>query len=193
MAIIGKHVILRDERQDTDDEDLFRWLNLEEWLYYDSPCMYFEPVSRGEFARRRRRRPEKPAAGTRSWEIDTIEGKHIGSTRYYRLNEQEGHAYLGISLPEASNWGKGYGTEALRLLIGYLLSEMALKELRAATWTGNRRMVRCAEKCGFKEVGRTPHREKLSIRGESLERVEFSITRLEWLALNMKTTPDKPQ
>jgi len=182
MRIDGKQIVLRDEKRGTDDRDLYRWLNLKEWLYYDSPCRSFEPISREEFEARRRRRPEEPVPGTYTWEIDTIAGRHIGSIRYYQLDEQVGQAYLGISLPEENTWDNGYGTEALQLLIDHLFSETALREFRAGTWTGNGRMMRCAEKCGLKEVARTPHRERLSIRGQPVERVEFSITRSEWLA-----------
>jgi RimJ/RimL family protein N-acetyltransferase len=78
-------------------------------------------------------------------------------------------------------WGEGYGTEAARLLIEHLLGEMGLEEVRAATWTGNKRMVRCAEKCGFREIGRTPYPVEYSVRGEPLERIEFSISRQERL------------
>ena len=77
---------------------------------------------------------------------------------------------------------KGYGTEAVSLLVDYLFREMGLEEVKTATWTGNKRMVRCAKKCGFKEVSRGPHRAKFSVRGEPLERVEFDIRRAEWLA-----------
>jgi RimJ/RimL family protein N-acetyltransferase len=60
---------------------------------------------------------------------------------------------------------------------------MGLEEVRAATWTGNKRMMRCAEKCGFKEVARAPYDTEHSVRGEPLERIEFSISREEWLVL----------
>jgi RimJ/RimL family protein N-acetyltransferase len=59
---------------------------------------------------------------------------------------------------------------------------MELEEVRTATWTGSKRMIRCAEKSGFKEIERMPHRAEYSVRGEPLERIEFSISRAEWLA-----------
>lgn len=139
-------------------------------------------ISREEFEKRLEKRRRKPSTTSHRWEINTTEGRHIGWVDYYRLDVQAGHAYIGICLPEKDTWGKGYGTEALSLLINYLLREMGLKEVKTATWTGNKRMVRCARKCGFKEITRRPHRAKFSIRGEPLERIEFSITRSEWLA-----------
>lgn len=185
MKILGTHIVLRDERRGTDDEDLFRWLNLEEWNYYDEPDKPFKGISREEFEKRleeRRRRPGKPSPDSHNWQIDTVEGQHIGWVNYYHLDEQAKRACVGICLPEEEMWGKGYGTEAVRLLVEHLLGEMELGEVRTATWTGNKRMMRCAEKSGFKEIGRMPHRAEYSVRGEPLERIEFSISRGEWLA-----------
>jgi RimJ/RimL family protein N-acetyltransferase len=181
VKIRGTRIVLRDERRDADGEDLFRWLNLEEWSYYDEPDKPFESISRKEFEERRRR-PGKPAPHSHNWQIDTIEGRHIGWVNYYHLDEQAKHAYVGICLPEEEMWGKGYGTEAVSLLVDHLFGEMGLKEVRTATWTGNERMMRCAAKSGFKEIGRMPHRAEYSVRGEPLKRIEFSISRAEWSA-----------
>ena len=59
---------------------------------------------------------------------------------------------------------------------------MELEEVRTATWTGNVRMKRVAVKCGFREIGRSRYDTEFSVRGEPLERIEYSITRGEWLA-----------
>jgi len=179
MRMTGTRVVLRDERRDSDDEDLFRWLNLEEWNYYDEPDQPFTGMSREEFNKQleeQRRRPRNPSADRHTWQIDTAEGRHIGWINYYHLDEQAKRAYVGICQPEEEVWGKGYGTEAVRLLVDHLCDEMGLQEIRAATWTGNKRMIRCAEKCGFTEVTRQPHRAEYSVRGEPLERIEFAIT-----------------
>ncbi len=185
MRITGTRVVLREERRDSDDEDLFRWLNLEEWNYYDEPDKPFTGISRDEFDKRleeRRRRHRNPSADSRTWQIDTAEGRHIGWINYYHLDEQTKRAHVGICLPEEETWGRGYGTEAVRLLVDHLFHEMGLQEVRAATWTGNTRKIRCAEKCGFTEMARMPHRAEYSVRGEPLERVDFAISYEDWSA-----------
>lgn len=185
MEIRGARIVLRDEKRDTDDEDFFRWLNLEEWNYYDEPDRPFKGIGREEFEARleeQRRRPRKPLPGSHSWQIDTVGAQHIGWINCYHLDEKAKRAYVGICLPEEETWGRGYGTEAVRLLLDYLLGEMGLEEVRTATWTGNTRMRRCAEKGGFREIERVPHRAEYSVRGEPLERIEFAISRGEWLA-----------
>jgi RimJ/RimL family protein N-acetyltransferase len=183
MKITGLRVVLRDERRIGDDDDFFRWLNLAEWNYYDEPDQPFKPISRAAFEKllaERQRRVRAPGSDSHTWQIDTVEGRHIGWINYYQLDERAGRAYVGLDLPEEETWGQGYGTEALSLLIDYLFGEKGLQEVRAATWTGNKRMRRCAEKCGFQEVARLPHRAQFSVRGEPLERIEFAISRSKW-------------
>jgi RimJ/RimL family protein N-acetyltransferase len=184
MRIVGTQVVVRDERREGDAEDLFRWLNLEEWHYYDTPDEPFEGIGREAYEKRRqaqRQRRKEPSPDSYGWHVDTVEGRHIGWVNYYQLDQEARRAYVGICLPEEETWSKGYGTEALTLLVDHLFREMGLEEVRTATWTGNRRMVRCAEKSGFREVARMPHRAEISIRGEPLERIEFSISRATWL------------
>jgi len=182
MQIVGKHVVLRDEIQETDYEDFFRWHNLAEWNYYDEPDAPFKSMTREE-SETRRKLPKKTTSASHSWQIDTVQGKHIGWVNYYQLDEQAGYAYVGIDLPEPETWGKGFGIEAVRVVVDYLFCEMGLQRVRTKTWTGNKRMRRVAEKLGFQEIARSPHRTAFSVRGEPLEFMEYEISRAEWFAL----------
>jgi RimJ/RimL family protein N-acetyltransferase len=181
MQITGERVVLRDERRQSDQETWFRWLNLEEWQYYDEPDAPFRPVSRETLEARWSRLESSAPSLPRSY-IDTREGRFIGWVNTYGFDPESRSLFIGICLPEEDTWGKGYGTEALRLWIDHLFRTMGLEEIKTATWTGNRRMMRCAEKCGFPEATRMPHRAALSVRGEPLERAEFSISRAAWAA-----------
>jgi RimJ/RimL family protein N-acetyltransferase len=184
VRLAETRVVHRDKRRDSDHEDLFHWLNLEEWKYYDQPDKPFTGISREEFNKQREEQRRRPSSNSHGWHVDTAEGQHIGWVTYYHLDEQAKRAYVGIFLPEEETWGKGYGTEALRLLVDHLFDEMKLQEIRTATWTGNKRMIRCAEKSGFAVAARMPHRAEFSVRGEPLERIEFSISREDWSAQN---------
>jgi len=52
MRLTVTRVVPRDVRRDSDSEDLFRWLNLEEWNHYDEPDKPFTGMSREEFNNR---------------------------------------------------------------------------------------------------------------------------------------------
>ncbi len=174
MQIFGNLVFLRDDKRDTDDEDFFRWLNLEEWQYYDEPDAPFNPVQRETFDARIKQ-SKKPIPGAYTWQVDTLEGIHVGWVLYYQMDENTKSAYVGICLPDPGTWGKGYGTDAIGLLTNHLLTEVGLLAVYITTWTGNLRMRRLAEKCGYKEIGRSPHRATVSIRGEPLEFIHYRI------------------
>ena len=192
MIIKGKQVILQDERE-SDPEDFFRWFNLEEWQYYDRPDQPFRPLSREQFEERARKNKEsfeerakdksKPTPG---FSIDDVTGRMIGWVSIYNWDDDEKATFIGIAIPDEEHWGKGYGTEAVSLFLNYLFEDFDLNIIRTATWTGNLRMVRCAQKAGFGNEEISPHRAQHSVRGEPLERIEFSLSREEWL----KNLPD---
>jgi RimJ/RimL family protein N-acetyltransferase len=181
MQITGERVVLRDKRRPSDKEIWFRWLNLEEWQYYDEPEAPFEPPSRETLEGMWNYWGSSTPSLYRLC-IDTREGRFIGWVVAYGFDPEARSLFIGIDLPEEDTWGKGYGTEALRLWIDHLFRTMELDEIKTATWTGNRRMMRCAVKCGFPEAVRMPHRAALSVRGEPLERAEFSMSRAAWAA-----------
>lgn len=186
MKIKGQRLILRDDHRDSDDDDFFRWMNLEEWKYYDEPDQPFQPISREEFDKRIKKKSKGSSSSSNSegWHIDTVEGQHIGWVNYYNWDQEEKSAFIGICIPEEENWGKGYGTEAVSLFLNFLFDSLGLNTIRTATWTGNKRMVHCAQKAGFTNQKIMPHRSSISVRGEPLERIEFSLSSAEWYKTN---------
>lgn len=181
MRLVGTHVVLRDDQSDTDNEDMFRWLNMEEWAYFDHPDRPFEPVTREDFERRLRKRELGGSGGIwQTFQIDGSNGKHIGWANCYDLDPATASTRVGMCLPLEAHRGRGLGTEALGLLLGYLFGDKNLREVRVTTWTGNAPMIRCALKAGLREVSRSPHRAAVSVRGEPLERIDMAISWSEW-------------
>jgi RimJ/RimL family protein N-acetyltransferase len=60
---------------------------------------------------------------------------------------------VGLIIGEKGEWSKGYGTEALELLIKYAFEELGLHRLELMTFDFNRRGIRVWEKCGFRLEG----------------------------------------
>ena len=187
MNIKGQVITLSDEPRDSSTDTFFRWFNLEEWQYYDRPDQPFQPFSREEFDQRAKKNEERfnknkkdqarPLSGLH---IDTLDGQYIGWVSNYNWDPEGKSAFIGICIPEEEHWGKGYGTEAVRLYLDYLFDSCGLQTIQAATWTGNKGMVRCAQKAGFANYELMPHRSPTSVRGEPLERIEFILTREDW-------------
>ena len=62
-------------------------------------------------------------------EIETKVGDHLGWVVVYYKQEDPHLTEVGISIMEDRFWGKGLGTEALSLWIGYLFLERGLRRI----------------------------------------------------------------
>lgn len=159
-------IVLRDMKQE-DIEDYVRWFTTEtEWSDWDAP---WEPIESNEAEERRswtayydsvKGLPEDTAR--RKFEIEE-DGRHIGWVSSYTdldyLENKEQILAIGLDIPETKYRNHGCGTEALRLFIDYL-KEHGHHSFYTQTWSGNKRMIRVAEKLGFQEVCRKKdHRE----------------------------------
>jgi len=63
------------------------------------------------------------------------------------------HALLGIIIGDKSYWGRGYGEEAVRLILDYGFNVLNLNSVELGVYAFNRRAIRCYEKVGFRRIG----------------------------------------
>lgn len=89
--------------------------------------------------------------------ITLEEDKLIGTVGLERIDHLHRTATLGIFIGDKDYLSKGYGTEAIRLLLDYGFNYMNLHSIKLTVFAFNERALRCYKKCGFKETGR--HRE----------------------------------
>lgn len=88
-----------------------------------------------------------------SWIIETHEGKPIGVTALVAIDEAHGRAELGISIGEKAYWGRGYGTDAIRVLLAQAFGALGLRRITLITDVDNERGIRSYEKAGFVHEG----------------------------------------
>lgn len=93
-----------------------------------------------------------------------------------------GDAYLGIGVGERSDWGRGYGTDALRVMLHDAFRELNLHRVSLTVFEYNARAVRCYEKAGFVEEGR--RHGWLSREGRRWDLIYMGILREEWERLD---------
>ena len=159
-------VVLRDMKQ-SDIDDYVRWFTVEtEWSDWDAP---WEPIDSDIEEERRswtayyesvKNQPED--AIRRKFEIEE-DGRHIGWISRYTdldyLENEEKIPAIGLDIPDKECRNHGSGTKAFQLFLDYL-KEHGYRSFYTQTWSGNKRMMRVAEKLGFKEVYRIKdHRE----------------------------------
>lgn len=80
-------------------------------------------------------------------------GTVVGFANFRRLNARHGNVDVGIGIGEKDLWGKGLGTEALRLLVDHLLGERGMHRIRLHVAATNDRAIASYRKAGFKVEG----------------------------------------
>jgi len=78
----------------------------------------------------------------------------IGRTDLMDINYRDRSARFGIEIGEADYRGRGYGTEATRLMLDYAFTALGLHNVSLETWEYNRAAQRAYVKAGFRETGR---------------------------------------
>ncbi|MEP7358497.1 MAG: GNAT family protein [Anaerolineales bacterium] len=106
------------------------------------------------------------------------DGRLIGMTSLEVNSWPNRDAWVAIAIGERENWSKGYGSDALRLLLRYAFAEMNLDSVSLVVFGYNERAQRSYLKVGFKEEGR--QRERLQRGGERHDMVFMSVLRADW-------------
>jgi RimJ/RimL family protein N-acetyltransferase len=97
------------------------------------------------------------------------------------LNLVHNDAWIGIGIGEREFWGKGYGTDMLKLALQYAFTELNVYRLSLGLMDYNPRALRVYEKVGFRLEGRT--RGDVHRAGKCNDSLWMSILREEWLAM----------
>ena len=103
----------------------------------------------------------------------------IGFIGLFDVYKQHGDALVAIALGARKDWGNGYGTDAMRIILRFAFNELNLRRAGLIVFEYNPRAIRSYEKVGFTLEGR--------IRGAMLresKRWDFlymGILREEWL------------
>ncbi|MDQ4044305.1 MAG: GNAT family N-acetyltransferase [Chloroflexota bacterium] len=85
------------------------------------------------------------------YELATM--RPIGNTGLHAIDHADGTAEFGIVIGEPDVWGKGYGTESTRLLLGYGFDVLGLHHIRLEVYANNERAWRAYERAGFRRAG----------------------------------------
>jgi RimJ/RimL family protein N-acetyltransferase len=86
--------------------------------------------------------------------IDKEKNKLIGTTGFINVEMIHKTAEFGISIGERNFWNRGYGTEAVQLMLDYGFNLLNLHHVRLGVFSFNPRALKCYEKAGFKLVGK---------------------------------------
>jgi RimJ/RimL family protein N-acetyltransferase len=171
--LTGKHVLLRPFRPD------------------DLPAIYRIVSDLDSWAARNRRAPQPVTfEAFRDWYVPAtagidgvefvieVDGAPVGRCGMFAEDQFAHAAEVGIALlPEAR--GQGHGTDALRVLVGFLFTARNLQRLHLETLASNTAALASYRKVGFVQEGVL--RNHAFADGDYVDTVIMGLLRDEWI------------
>lgn len=149
----GKLVRLRGY-EFSDLDTVMKWINDEEVTQFLGGGMLTYPVS----SIAERKSVEKfglsESETDKTFAIETLaDRRFIGAMGLHAIDWINRHSSLGIMIGDKQYWGRGYGTDAMRILMRLVFDKMNLHRLWLHVYDFNQRAIASYERCGFKREG----------------------------------------
>lgn len=171
--LVGEKVYLAPHRTE-DAEQLYRWrndLSLTEQI--GSPTRLSSLESEIDGIKSRNSGGDHHF-GIFSLEDDTMLG-YCGIRDFNWLHQS---ARVGIFIGDTKNQGKGYGTEAMALLVGFGFDYLNMHSIALSVLEFNERAIASYKKIGFREYGRS--HESYRLHGQWHDWIEMEILEQWW-------------
>ena len=180
LLFTGEKVRLAAEDAETMAKALSRWSGNSEYLRMltTNPAVPFSQKATkkwlDEFLGKIEEQPDHFPFAIYTLEDNRLIG-HIGLDG---IQWNHGDAFVGIGIGERDFWSKGYGTDAMRVLLRYAFMELNLHRVTLDVFEYNPRAIRAYEKAGFVIEGRS--RQYLLREGKRWDMIFMGILREEW-------------
>jgi RimJ/RimL family protein N-acetyltransferase len=102
----------------------------------------------------------------------------VGTCAFSQLDGENGSALYHITIGEKDAWGRGYGTEATRLMLDHAFGVLALHRIALFVFEFNERAIRTYQRCGFVIEGRS--RESIFRDGRWWDELAMSVLESDW-------------
>jgi len=105
--------------------------------------------------------------------------KPIGYCEIDDISWVDHRAHIGITIGEMEYWGRGIGTETIKLLNEYCFNELNFHKIAAEALAPNKGSQRCFEKNGFKYEGKL--KEDTYVDGKFIDLLKYCLLTDDWL------------
>jgi len=106
----------------------------------------------------------------------------LGSAGLFAFDNIVKTCELGIAIHAEKNWGKGYGTDTMRVLLKFGFDYLNMNRIELRVFEFNERGIKTYEKVGFTQVGRK--RQGHYKNGSYYDVILMDILKEEWVKLN---------
>ena len=178
--LIGDKIYLRPLERD-DAPTLQPWINDSD---VTRTLLIYRPVNRvleEEFVDKALRSDHDVVLGITVRETDRL----IGVAGLHLIDFKNRHSGFGITIGEKGEWGKGYGSEATQLMVGYAFNTLNLNRVWLEAYEYNQRGIHIYEKVGFLKEGTL--RQDHYLEGRYWNTILMGILREDWTAGKSET------
>ncbi len=162
-----------------EDVDVFApWFSDPEFIRFMFPHV-LRPMSyedEVEWYENMRKDKDRYIFGIRTREDDKI----IGNCGLFDFNWSSRHAEFGIGIGDKAYWGRGYGSDATRILMRYAFDELNLNRVELSVYDFNVRARSAYEKVGFVHEG--TRRQAIFREGAYHDVHVMGLLRADWRA-----------
>jgi len=102
----------------------------------------------------------------------------IGDVALQGIDDKNRSCSIGIGIAKIENRNKGYGTEAIELILDYGFKNVGMERITASTMEINIPAQRTLKKLGFTFEGRA--RKAVYFRGEKYDNLHYGLLASEW-------------
>ena len=170
--IKGKRVILREQREE-DAEFFAYWFNQPKVMFQ---CGFEKPTSEEE--ERERINFSHKTEDSVWFTITDLDGNIIGETGLLRMFPAWHCTDLTIIIPDPEKQHKGYGTEAIRLVLDMAFNEFEMNRVSIGVVGLNAEALDFYKMIGFKQEG--IQEQGYYYNGEYSDFIMMRILRREW-------------
>jgi RimJ/RimL family protein N-acetyltransferase len=117
----------------------------------------------------------------------------VGTTSLMEIDRVNRAASFGILIGEPDARGRGYGTEAARLVLDYAFTAQGLHNVQLSVFEYNLAGLRAYQRAGFKEVGRRRQAHMMGGRLWDVVIMDCLATEFESPVLGQILVPDTPR
>ena len=174
----GEKVRLRALEMEDLDIIMSHWNNLELRQYLTNQIPMSRNAERQWLERSTTMDPWRDGGMTLAIE-DKKTGDFLGTVGLFDISKQNRRAEFGIAIHKPENLGRGYGTDATRVMLWVAFHILGLNSVCLITLDFNERGQRAYEKAGFKKAG--VYRKAVFVKGTFHDFILMDILKEEFL------------
>ena len=165
---------------ETDSEVEAHWTENPDYLRL-TEIEPMRPLSVSQVKKKRQNLARQAEENKKTFEFAirlTSDNRLAGFARLENIDWTNGAGQVILAIGDPADWGHGYGSEVLQLMLRYAFHELNLHRLGAPVFEYNDRGRRLLEKAGFREEVR--RRQFIRRDGKRWDLIRMGLLRPEW-------------